>query len=171
MHRSLAIAFLGIALIIGGVVSADANPGGSFKIGVIDFDKILTETAAGKRASQQFEKELKTKQQQLDKKQQDLQKYAVELEKQASVLKPDVVRKRQQELQKRYVELQQTYVTLERELAERRTRLITEIVKKARPIITDIAKKEGYDMIVDRSVVVWSDNTYNLTNKVKARIK
>lgn len=171
MHRSLAIAFLGFALIIGGMVSASAGPTGSFKIGFVDFDEILTQTAAGKRANREFEKELKQRQTELDKKQKELQQYAAELDKQRSVLKPEVLKQKQQELQKRYVELQQTYVTLERELAEKRTKLIQQILKKAEPVIKSIAQNEGYDMIVDRSVVVWSDKAFDLTDKIRERIK
>lgn len=171
MHRSLAVAFLGIALIIAGMVTASAGPGGSFKIGFVDFDVILTETGAGKRANQEFEKELKAKQAELDKKQKELQQYAADLEKQGSVLKPEVRKQKQQELQKRYLELQQTYVTLERELAEKRTKLIQQILKQAEPAIKAIAQEEGYDMIVDRSVVVWSNKAFDLTGKIKARIK
>jgi outer membrane protein len=171
MHRSLAIAFLGLALIIGGMVSASAGPTGSFKIGFVDFDEVLTDTAAGKKANREFEKELKQKQGELDTKQKELQQYAADLEKQRSVLKPEVLKQKQQELQKRYVELQQTYVTLERELTEKRTKLIRQILKKAEPAIKAIAQEEGYQMIVDRSAVVWSDKAFDLTSKIKQRIK
>lgn len=172
MYRSLAIAFLGVALIIAGMVTANAGPqGGSFKLGFVDFDEILTDTAAGRRANREFEQELKQRQASLDKKQKQLQQYAADLDKQRTVLKPEVLKQKQQELQKRYVELQQTYVTLERELAEKRTKLIQEILKQAEPAIKSIAKREGYDMVLDRSVVVWSDNAYDMTGKIKQRIK
>ncbi len=171
MHRSLAIAFLGVAFIIGGMVTATAGNGsGSFKIGYVDFDKILTQTAAGKRANKEFEKVLKAKQAKLDKEQKALQNYAAQLEKQRSILKPEVLKQKSQELQKRYVALQQTYATLERELAEKRTKLIREILKKAEPVIKSIAKQQGYQMIVDRSVVVWSDKGFDLTDRIKSRL-
>lgn len=170
MHRSLAIALLGFGLIIGGMVSADAGPG-TFKIGFVDFDQILVDTAAGKRATKEFEKELKSKQASLDKKQKKLQKAAADLQRQASILKPDVRKQREQELQKGLVELQETYVKLERELVEKRTKLIQQIIQKARPVITSLAKQDGYDMIVDRTVVVWADSGYDLTGKIKSRLK
>ena len=172
MHRSIAIAFLGIALIITGMVTADAAPGsGGFKIGFVDFEKVLMETAAGKRADKEYTKVLKAKQASLDKKQKELQNYAAQLEKQKSVLKAEVLKQKSQELQKRYVELQQTYVKLERELVEKRTKLIRQILKKAEPVVKAIAKEGGYDMIVDRAAVVWSDKQFDLTDKIKQRIK
>ncbi|MCG8422458.1 MAG: OmpH family outer membrane protein [Proteobacteria bacterium] len=172
MHRSLAIAFLGIALIVAGMVTADAGPtSGGPNIGFIDFDRILNGTPAGKRASAELEKELKTKQQELDKQQKALQQNFEQLRKQQSILKPDVLKKKQRELEKRYVELQQTYVKLERELVEKRTKLIRQILKQAEPVIKELAKKENYHVILDRSAVVWSTPTFDLTPKVMQRMK
>jgi outer membrane protein len=172
MNRSLAIAFLGFALIVAGMVTADASgPRSGFKVGFVDLERTLVETPAGKRASQEFEKTRKQKQKELDRKQQELQQYATELEKQRTVLKPEVLKQRQEELQKRYLEVQELYVKLERDLAAERTKLIQEILKKAGPVIQDIAKKEGFAMIVDRNAVLWSDDALDLTAQINARIK
>lgn len=172
MNRSLAIAVLGVALIVAGMVTADAaGPSSGFKVGFVDLERTLVETPAGKRASQEFEKTRKRKQRELDRKQQELQKYAAELEKQRMVLKPDVLKQRQEELQKRYVEVQELYVKLERDLAAERTKLIQAILKKAGPAIRDLAKAKGYTMIVDRSAVLWSDDALDLTDELNARIK
>lgn len=170
MHRSLAIAFLGIAFIVGGMMSATASPG-SFKVGFVDFDQILLDTPTGKRATAAFEKELNKKQAELDKEQKKLQAAAAELQKQRALLKPDVLKQKEAELQKGLVALQETYVKLERDLVEQRTKLIQEIIKQARPVITDIAKQNGYDLIVDRTIVVWGDSSYDLTSTIKARMK
>lgn len=172
MHRSLAIAVLGVALIIGGMVTASADTkAGGFKVGFVDLERTLLETPAGKRASQAFDDARKKKQDELDKKQKALQQYAEALEKQRTVLKPDVLKERQQELQKRYVEVQELYVKLERDLAAERAKLIQEILKKAGPAIEAIARQEGFTMIVDRNAVLWSDKTLDLTDKINNRIK
>lgn len=172
MNRSLAIAVLGFSLIVAGMVTADAaGPRGDFKVGFVDLERTLMETPAGKRASQDFEKTRKQKQKELDQKQQDLQKYAAELEKQRMVLKPDVLKQRQEELQKRYIEVQELYMKLERDLAAERTKLIQAILTKAGPVIRDIAKEEGFALIVDRNAVLWADDALDLTAKVNARVK
>jgi Skp family chaperone for outer membrane proteins len=93
MHRSIAIAFLGVALIVAGMVTADANPTQqkSSRIGFVNLERTLLETPAGKRASEQWEKARKLKQSELDKKQKDFQELATQLEKQRTVLKPEVL--------------------------------------------------------------------------------
>ncbi|MBK9031949.1 MAG: OmpH family outer membrane protein [Myxococcales bacterium] len=168
------IGSLGLALGIGlvsapmvGLVGAAPTPG---KIGVIDLEKTLYDTKTGKAASEAFDKTRKTKQAELDKKQKDLQKAAAELDKQAAVLKPDVLAQKKQVLEKQFVELQQTYVKLERTLAEERTKLVQEVLKKAGPIIEQIAKDEGVMVIFDQSATLWIDGSVDLTARLNAKM-
>lgn len=170
MSKSLSIGFLGVALIIFGMMRAEAGDTKG-KIGFVDLERTLVETSAGKRASKKFEKTREKKQKELDKKQKELQDFAAQLEKQRSVLKKDVLKQRQQELEKMYYELQQTLADLERDLAAERAKLIQGILEKAAPIIKDIANDEGYSMIVDRGVVLWAPDAADLTDEVNKRIK
>jgi outer membrane protein len=165
--------FLGLALIILGMVRADAAGPPPAKVGFVDLQRTLFETGAGKKARKRFETEKKKRQRALDKKQEDFQKYAAELDKQRILLesKPEKLAKRQRELEKKYVEVQQTYARLERELAEAQTKLIQEILGKAAPVIKSIAKRDGYTLILDRSAVLWADEATDLTDKVNKRIK
>jgi outer membrane protein len=148
----------------------DAVPANT-KIATMDLEKTLYETPAGKRASAAFDKTRKTKQSELDKKQKDLQKAAAELDKQAPILKPDVLAQKKGALEKQFVELQQTYMKLERDLAGERTKLIQDLLKKAQPIIEEIAKAEGIHLIVDQSAVLFADPGVDLTAKLNARMK
>ncbi len=176
MSRKL-ISALGIALGLGllaapllGTGEVSAVPS-NVKVGVIDLEKTLYETPAGKRASEAFDKTRKAKQAELDKKQKELQKAAAELDKQAAILKPDVLAQKKGELEKKFVELQQVYMKLERDLAGERTKLIQDLLKKAGPIIEEIAKAEGVTVIFDQSAVLWGDPAVDLTGKLNAKMK
>jgi len=182
MSRTLSSVGIGTALVValglglvaapllggGGVVSAGPT---SSKVAAIDLERTLYDTPAGKRASEAFDKTRKAKQAELDKKQKDLQKAAAELDKQAAILKPDVLAQKKAVLEKQFVELQQVYVKLERSLAEERTKLVQDLLKKAGPIIEEIAKAEGVDIVLDHSAVLWSVPTVDLTDKLNARMK
>ena len=166
------LALFGAALIAtSALASADAAAPGTLKVGVIDLERTLYETPAGKRANEAFEKTRKSKQSELDGKQKELQKYAAELDKQATVLKPDVLQSKRAELEKKFVELQQLYMKLERDLAGERTKLIQDLLKKAGPIIAEIAKADGVSLVVDHSAVLWADGSLDLTAKLNARMK
>lgn len=170
-----ALSVLGVAIGLGMVTApvtglVDAVPA-NVKIATINLESTLYETPAGKRASEAFDKTRKAKQAELDKKQKELQKAAAELDKQAAVLKPDVLAEKKGRLEKQFVELQQVYVKLERDLAGERTKIIQDLLKKAGPIIEDIAKSEGVHMIVDQSAVLWAQPDLDLTAKLNARMK
>ncbi|MEZ4402183.1 MAG: OmpH family outer membrane protein [Kofleriaceae bacterium] len=163
---------LGIGLVsapvVGLVAAAPPTPG---KFGVIDLEKTLYDTPAGKRASEAFDKTRKAKQTELDKKQKDLQKAAAELDKQAAVLKPDILAEKKKVLEQQFVELQQTYMKLERDLAGERTKLVQEVLKKATPIIEKLAKDGGYTVIFDQSATLWVDSASDLTAALNAQMK
>lgn len=170
MNRHLVIFFFGIALIVAGMMPADAA-GGSAKVALVDLQRTLRETNAGKQAKRRFEAYKRKKQAALDVKQKAFKKYARQLEKQRMVLKPAALRQRQRELEKKYVEVQQLYVKLERELAAQQAKLIKNILKKAAPAIKAIAKSEGFSVVLDRSAVLYFDNAVDITTKVNRRIK
>ena len=162
---------LGLGLIAAPLVASVEAAAPTTKLGVIDLDLTLYDTPAGKRASQAFDKSRKAKQEQLDKQLKDLQKAAAELDKQAAVIKPDVLAQKKSALEKQFVALQETGLKLERSLAEERTKLIQDILKKAGPIIEKIAKAEGVDIIVDRKVVLFNTPAVDLTAKLNAEMK
>ena len=173
MNRYLALGCLGLGLMVspllGGLATSavPSNP----KIGIIDIENTLSQTPAGKRANESFEKTRKAKQAELDKQQQELRKAGADLEKQQTILKPDVFKQKREELEKKFVTLQQTYVKLERELAQDRTKLIQGLLKQAEPKIQALAKAEGVTIILDQSATVWSDPAVDLTQKLNAEMK
>ena len=170
MNRFLALGCLGIGLMVSPFatqLASSAVPSNP-KIGLLDIERMLTETPAGKRANDAFEKTRKAKQAELDKNQADLKKADADLDRQASVMKPEVVAAKKTDLEKQFVALHQTYVKLERDLAGERTKLVHDLLEKADPIIKDIAKSEGVLLIVDREAAVWWDQTIDLTAKLQA---
>ncbi len=172
MNRFVALGCLGIGLMISPLLGGFATGAVPVaKIGVIDIERTLYETPAGKRANEQFEKTRKDKQSELDKRQTELKKLDADLAKQAAVLKPEVLQQKRGDLEKKFVELQQLYVKLERDLAGERTKLVQELLKKANPLVAEIAKTEGVTLIVDQNAVVWSDPAVDLTAKLNAKMK
>jgi outer membrane protein len=173
MNRYTALACLGFGLMVSpllGRFAESATPGGP-KIGIVDMERVMSETGAGKRASAAFDADRKKKQAELDKSQKDLQDAAKALDKQSAVLKPDVLAAKKGELEKQYVALQQTYVKLEKYLSEKRTELIQTLLKQASPIIAEMAKSEGFTVIFDQNAAVWVDPAIDLTEKLSAKMK
>lgn len=167
-----AVGALLLAAPLTGIGSREADAGaGTVKVAVINLEKTLYDTPAGKKAQKDFEKSLKEKQAKLDKQKKALEKAAAELAKQQSVLKPDVLEKKKAELQQKYIELQEVYVALERELAGMRAKLIEDLLDKAAPHVEKLAADEGVDIVVDASAVLWASKTVDLTDKLAKKMK
>lgn len=173
MNRYLALGALGVGLMVSPLMGGFAGSAvpAQPKIGMIDIEKTLAETPAGKRANDAFEKNRKAKQDTLNKEQEDLKKASADLDKQSAVLKPDVLKQKREELEKRFVTLQQTYVKLERDLAGERTKLIQSLLAQAEPKIKEIAKAEGVTVIMEREALVWWDPAVDLTAKLEAQMQ
>ena len=173
MNRYLALGCLGLGLMVSplfgrmGQSAVPSNP----KVGMMDIEKTLSETPAGKRANAEFDKRRLEKQAKLDADQTELRKAAADLDKQAAVLKPEVLEAKKLELQKKFSMLQQTYAKLEQELAKDRAKLIEDLLAKAEPFIKQIAKDEGVSVIFEREAMVWWDQSVDLTAKLEAKLQ
>ena len=87
------------------------------------------------------------------------------------MLKPEVLQQRKDELAKQYAELGQLAQKLEQSLAQEGQQMTSALLKQADPIIKDIAKSEGVQLIIDSKQVIWFDPTMDLTDKLNARMK
>lgn len=152
--------------------TAMAAPPPVARIGYIDLQRTLNETKVGKAAKSKLEAEKTDKQKQVNDKKDVLKKAYEELEKQRVVLKPDALQKKEKELQDQYVELQQVFMQLQQDLSKREAALTREIFGKAAAIIENIAKRDGYTMILEKSesAVLWADANTDITSEVNKRM-
>lgn len=173
MNRFTALAFLGLGLMVSPLFGkfADSAVPMTPRIGAIDIERTLSETPAGKRANADFDAKRKAKQAELDAKKNDFMKAEADLQKQASVLKPEVLQQRKDELAKQYAELGQLAQKLEQSLAQEGQQMTAALLKQADPIIKDIAKTEGVQLIIDSKQVIWFDPAMDLTDKLNAKMK
>ncbi len=171
MSKSLAIGFLGISLIICGMVRAQAGNGVPARVGVVDLEKTLLKTSVGRRAQKAFQRELKKRQKKLDAQMVRFKKEAAEFEKQKSILTRTAAMKKQRKLQAKYVQLQKLYTKLEQQLAASRVKLIRKILKKAAPHIRAIAKKRNLSMILDKSSVLFARPDADITSELNRKMK
>jgi len=142
------------------------------KVGWIDLQRTLSETRVGKAAKTRLEAEKDAKQKQINEKKEKLQKQADELEKKKVLMEADAYNNSQRQLQEQYVQLQQLFVQLQQDLAKSEAQLTKDIFMKASTIIDDIARRDGYTMIIEKNegAVLWADKTYDITDEVNRRL-
>ncbi|RME15504.1 MAG: OmpH family outer membrane protein [Bdellovibrio sp.] len=137
------------------------------KIGYVDMQKVIQSTKAGKAARKKLEAEFKKRKKELEKKQKDIQRMGKDFEKKRLALSDDVKLKKQQELQQEMLKYQELVGKSQMEIQKKERELTLPIVKKARKIIQEIAKKEGYTMILEKGQgVLWGQKDVDLTDRV-----
>jgi outer membrane protein len=156
------------------------------KIGVVDLQKVLHSTTAGKAAAKKFEDLQKAKKGQLDVKEKDLGKR----EKDLFVARQEIEKALQEaqgkvsdEMKAKIVALQDKGKKFEQdvmELEKRRRDIVDELAKKEaellKPIedsirtkVEAIAKERGLQLVINRQVAVYASDAVDITAEVIKR--
>lgn len=137
------------------------------KVAVVDMQRILNETSAGKKARKDLETASVAKQKKLDKRRQKLEADQAKLAK----LQGDALMAAQEKLQRDYLELQSMYMTLQQELAEEEARTLEKMYKNCQTLAKDLAKDYSLDLVLirDQSTVLYAAKGVDLTDEVIKR--
>ncbi len=136
------------------------------KIAVVDVQHAVMQTEDGIRAQTDLKKTFDKRQQELNTRQNQLQETKTDIEKQAGVLSRDALQKRMEDWQKRMLDLQQVFLEYNKELQTKQADKTQPIVKKMMAIIGNVAKKNGFDLVVDKQAIAYSRSDLDLTDQV-----
>lgn len=152
--RTAAVLLLGLA--VGQAAAAEAVQ----KIGFINTERVYQESRQAQSIQQTLEKEFGKRQQRLSK----LQEEGMALEAQLAAAAPE----KQEAKAKQWRELVQTFRREQAELAAdynlRRNEEFAALQNNANRVIVELAKREGYDVIVQD--VVYVNSKYDITDSV-----
>jgi len=165
MFRKLPRALAVLALATLPLVSS-APAAAQSRIAVVDVQTAVMQTEDGIRAQATLKKLFDKSQRELDAKQEELQKAREDIERQARVLSREALARRTEDWQRRMVELQTLFVDYNKQLQKKQGDLTGPILKKMLGIIARIAKKNGYDVIIDRSATPFARQDLDLTEQV-----
>ena len=165
--KSLTVA---AALSLGGMLSlvhvsqAHAEVPAVKKIAMVDMQRVLNETSAGKRARKELETSSKAKQGKLDKKRQKLEADAAKLE----GMSGQSLMEAQEKLQRESMELQSMLYALEQELGEQHNKLLEKMYSNAQDIVAEMAKADGVDLVLvrDQMTVIYAQDAFDITGTV-----
>jgi outer membrane protein len=150
------------------------------RIAVIDMARVSAESALGKSYATQLEKlqndinaAATAKQTELGKLDAALKTLQEELEKQGSVLSPEARDKKQQDIVRKtrerqaYLEDGQGEINRMRERAQQQAQAINaEFQQKVRPIVEQVAKDKGLDLVLDSQVAYTINRDFDITRDV-----
>ena len=154
----------GIGVVAAPVQQAQAEVPTVKKIAMLDMQRVLNETVAGKRARAELEKSSKAKQTKLDKKRKQLEADAAKLQS----LSGQQLQAAQEKLQRESVELEKLMYASSETLANEHDKLLEKMYKNAKTIVTKMAKDQSLDLVLvrDQMTVIYAKDSYDITASV-----
>jgi outer membrane protein len=139
------------------------------RLGVVDMQQVLNQSARGKAAKQKLDQERASRQKEMESRQQDLQKMQAELEKQAPVLSEQAKRERSETLQRKARDIRRLLEDANRDFEKRVQEAEMEITREIVTVCQEFGKDQGYTAILERSMLIHYSQTVDVTTEVIKR--
>ncbi len=142
------------------------------KLAVIDVQKLVVESAAGKEAQGRVKKIIDAKQADSEKLQKELQALQQRLTDQGPSLADDKREALNKEYQEKGIAYKRFQDDAQREVQEAQQRELSELEKRVLPVINQIGKEKGYTLIFNKyapGMLVYADDSVDITEEVLRR--
>jgi len=142
------------------------------KIGIIEPQKILDGTRAGKKIKDSLQDYVKARQKVIDMEEEDLKKAEEDLVKQGAVLSPDAKKDKEEKFRQKMGEYQRKIQQLNQEVQVKKKETLEEFNKSLEQVIQAIAEKEKITLVMEKgdsgagALVIYSHPSLDLTDRV-----
>ena len=175
VSRSGGVLAILFSAFVWGCASAPSQPAqqpaqpGSIRIGVIDLQKVLVETEAGKKARESLTTFMKNRQAVIEVEEKELKRMEDDLIKQASVLSANAKKDREDVLRRRVVEFQQRATDMNREVQEKQKEVLESFREQAERVVAKVAQQLGLTIVMEKGrggATVYSDDALDISARV-----
>lgn len=153
--------------------AANAAAGGlAIRVAVIDTEKILLSSAAGKKAIAELKKIQEAKEAELRGKQQEIKDLQDKVAQGRLSLAQDKLAEMAKQLEDKEIALRRLSDDAGRELNKKKDDLLGSIDEKVMPVINQIGHEQGYTMIFRKfeSGLIYADDAIDITSSVVQRL-
>lgn len=186
MTQKMRVALLAVGALLGGggvglpgadlAWSAAAGAAEAGRIGVVDMQAVITQSARGQRARAQLQSETEAKQKDMSAREEEARKLQADLERQKAVLSPAALREKEEGIQRRIRDIRRMAEDGNRDLQKRESELVGEIQRDIVQVIAEYGKERGYAIVLERSAGVWyvgdrTDLTKDIIERFNAKSK
>ena len=164
MKLTTIIAFVVSALLLNaGFVRAD-----DMKIGLIDMQRAIQNSPAGKKAKGELEQAFNKKKKELQDQENALKKDKEAFDKKQAALSDSAKKEQQAKLQEKFMKYQDTLQKSQAEIQKKEQEMSQPIVTKIREKVADIAKKKGLSLVLEKNenIVIYSQEKDDITEEV-----
>lgn len=163
-------AILPIVAVLGVMVAA-SGASADVKIGIVDLQRALNESTAGKKAKEQFKGEFERMQGSLKGEKDRLDRLKEEIEKQSVVLKDEERRAKEEEFERKRRDLRRKLEDSDAELRKKDSELTSDILRQLAVVIQEIGERDGYTLVLENSSssVLYGSKAIDMTDEVIRR--
>lgn len=161
--------FYMLAVILGLTAFLGVAPGlGVEKLGVVDLQRTLNQSRAGKEAKEQFLKRVEAAQKMVDAKEMELRKLKSDLDKQGPLLSEDAQLERRKEFEKKLIDYERLKKDSEDDLNLEQRNLANKIREAIEKVVQQVGRDEGYTFIFDKNdaAIIYARDATDITDKV-----
>lgn len=160
--RAVLVATLLAILCVPSLAAADV------KIGYVDLQRALNESAAGKKAKDDFRGQVERLENQLKGKKEELDKLKSDLETKGTVMADGQRKKLETEFEQKRLDLKRRFEDSQQELQKKDQELTGKIIQDLQGIIKEVGDRDGYTLILElgSSPVLYYKKSSDITDDV-----
>ena len=162
------VAAMAVLLLVGGCAATSSAPG-SVRLGVVDSQKVLNETEAGKKVMGSLNTFMKNRQSLIELEEKELKRMEDDLVKQTSVLSANAKKEREDQLRRRAMEFQQKVNELNREVQDKQKELDEGFRDKVEKVVAKVAQQFGLLVVIEKGrsgLTVYNDSSLDISARV-----
>ncbi len=148
------------------VFSAPASEADMGRIGIIDFQKVLVESDAGKAVQAQIQQKGRSMESDLTEMGEEIDSMMRQLQRDSMVMSSERREQQQREIEIRRYDFQTTQKKYQSEFRELEVTLMEKLRDEVFDIAESIGKQEGYMLIIERGAAIYYPETIDITDKV-----
>jgi len=151
-----------LVLALPGALAAPAS------VGYVDMQKVLDESALGKKLQGELRKQFEPKAQELGREEREIMQLQETLKRDSALMSTSQLEKKESELKSRIEAYQKKAAAAQQELAKAQQAKAPELVGPARSAVESVARKQGLSMVMDprASGLIYWDKAMDITQAV-----
>jgi outer membrane protein len=161
-----ALGWLVVGLLLSAASTAEAQD--VQRIGVVDVERVLAQSVAGRNARQDLERTRTQAQNEIASRGAAIEKLREDLRRTGALLSPDARRAKEAELQRVTREAARAAEDLQRELEGKNASLVQSVLREIDEVVTRFGREKGYFLIVEKRThsVVYTAPAADVTDEI-----
>lgn len=144
------------------------SAGADKPIFVVDIQKVIDQSKAGRAARAKIEEEAKVREGRILELKKEAEMLRADFEKQKALLSPEALSEKEAQVRSKDKELARTFQDQDEELTRKNSVEIERIVRRIDRGVAEMMKSEKYSLVMEKAgaLIVYTDPRYDMTQKV-----